>query len=209
MDRMYRYTRHVYDASRKFYLLGRDTLIADLPLAPGERLLEMGCGTARNLIHIARRHPEVVLYGIDVSDEMLKTAADKVAVAGLADRISLAQGDATAFDAATIFGLDAPLDRIVFSYSLSMIDAWPEALEEALRNLKPGGSIHVVDFGEQEGLPAWFRALLARWLSLFHVRFRPEIKAHAEALAAAGRGRASFQSRFRGYAYVLTFEKAA
>ena len=30
MDRMYRWTRHVYDASRKYYLLGRDALIGDI-----------------------------------------------------------------------------------------------------------------------------------------------------------------------------------
>ena len=36
MDRMYRWTRHVYDASRKYYLLGRDALIGELNVQPGE-----------------------------------------------------------------------------------------------------------------------------------------------------------------------------
>ena len=49
LDRNYRYQRRVYDLTRRYYLLGRNRLIADL--APPDRgcVLEIGCGTARNL----------------------------------------------------------------------------------------------------------------------------------------------------------------
>ena len=47
MDRMYRWTRHVYDASRKYYLLGRDHLIQKLKPAKTDLVCEVGCGTAR------------------------------------------------------------------------------------------------------------------------------------------------------------------
>src|SRR6185369_18061427 len=97
MDRMYRYTRHIYDLTRKPYLLGRDQLIAELDLEAGGSVLEMGCGTGRNLIAVARAYPEAELYGFDISEEMLKTAKAAVARAGLADRIHLRRGDATAF----------------------------------------------------------------------------------------------------------------
>ena len=50
MDRMYRRQRHIYDLSRKFYLLGRDEAIARLRPAPGDKVLEIGCGTGRNLV---------------------------------------------------------------------------------------------------------------------------------------------------------------
>jgi len=50
MDRMYRHQRHIYDASRKFYLLGRDALITGLAPPKGGTILEIGCGTGRNLI---------------------------------------------------------------------------------------------------------------------------------------------------------------
>src|SRR6185369_756625 len=104
MDRMYRYTRHIYDLTRKPYLLGRDRLIADLGLSAGGSVLEMGCGTGRNLIAVARAYPQAVLYGFDISEEMLKTAKTAVSRAGLDDRIHLCQGDATKFDAAAAFG---------------------------------------------------------------------------------------------------------
>ena len=58
MDRVYRHQRYIYDLTRKYYLFGRDRLIRELDLKPGERLVEIGCGTARNLVRIARRYPE-------------------------------------------------------------------------------------------------------------------------------------------------------
>ncbi len=60
MDRMYRFQRHIYDATRRFYLLGRERLIAELDVPPGGSVLEIGCGTGRNLILVARRYPNAV-----------------------------------------------------------------------------------------------------------------------------------------------------
>ena len=88
MDRMYRVTRHVYDATRKYYLLGRDRLIRQIDLPGSGRILEMGCGTGRNLIAAAEACPNAEIYGIDISEEMLKTARAQIAAAGLSDRIT-------------------------------------------------------------------------------------------------------------------------
>ncbi len=96
MDAIYRSQRHFYDLTRKYYLLGRDRLIRDLAPPAGGTVLEVGCGTGRNLIAAARAWPEARYFGIDISEAMLDTARAKVAAAGLADRITLAQGDATA-----------------------------------------------------------------------------------------------------------------
>ena len=62
MDRVYRRQRHVYDFTRKYYLFGRDRLIRNLSLAPGASLVEVGCGTARNLIAIAKAYPGTRLW---------------------------------------------------------------------------------------------------------------------------------------------------
>lgn len=67
-----------------------------------------------------------------------------------------------------MFGVPA-FDRILISYSLSMIPDWQAALAEAVRHLAPGGQLAVVDFGQGEGLPDAFTAALRRWLALFHV----------------------------------------
>jgi S-adenosylmethionine-diacylgycerolhomoserine-N-methlytransferase len=174
MDRMYRFQRHIYDATRKFYLLGRDKLIAELNPPPGGAVLEIGCGTGRNLIKIARRYPQARCYGLDVSEEMLRTARQQVAKAGLSDRITLAQADATNFDAQALFGR-AGFERVVVSYALSMIPPWREALTQALNVVAPGGSLHIVDFGDQAHLPVPFRTVLNSWLALFHVTPRKDL----------------------------------
>src|SRR5271154_2837984 len=120
MDRMYRRQRHIYDLSRRFYLLGRDEGIARLRPASGDKMLEIGCGTGRNLVKLAQAYPEARLFGVDVSREMLATAR-----AGLASRIALAQADATTFDSQGLFGC-ASFERVIISYALSMIPPWRE-----------------------------------------------------------------------------------
>src|SRR5262245_29779275 len=92
MDRVYRRQRHFYDLTRKYYLLGRDRLVRDLQARAGESIVEIGCGTARNLIRIAERYPGVKLYGLDASSQMLHTAGDAIARAKLSGQTVLKHG---------------------------------------------------------------------------------------------------------------------
>jgi S-adenosylmethionine-diacylgycerolhomoserine-N-methlytransferase len=207
MDQMYRHQRYIYDLSRRFYLLGRDALIAEIGARPSDAILEIACGTARNLIKLARAYPRSPCFGFDVSAEMLDSAASAVKRAGLADRIILAQGDATSFDPGRLLGRPQ-FERIVISYALSMIPPWREALAHALDQLAPGGSLHIVDFGDQAGLPRWFRFVLNRWLAAFHVTPRADM-IRVLAKLAEERGicwRAG--SRFGGYAVNAVVERS-
>ena len=99
MDGVYRYQRHVYDLTRKYYLLGRDRLIERLDVPPGGTVLELGCGTGRNLARAARAYPDARFFGLDISAGMLETAAVAVRREGLSGRVALARGDASDFDA--------------------------------------------------------------------------------------------------------------
>lgn len=208
MDRMYRWTRHIYDFTRKYYLLGRDALIGGLDIQPGQTVCEAGCGTARNLILMAKRYPDGRFFGFDASSVMLQTAGASLEKAGLKDKVPLLVALAQDFSAEK-FGLTGKFDRIVFSYALSIMDDWQAAVDRALTQVKPGGTIHVVDFGNQEGMPRWFKGVLGAWLKQFHVRFKPEVRAHFEALAAAGKGTIAYRDISRGYAYILNFRTAA
>jgi S-adenosylmethionine-diacylgycerolhomoserine-N-methlytransferase len=208
MDHMYRRQRHIYDATRKFYLLGRDATIAELRPPAGAGVLEIGCGTGRNLIKIARDYPEAQVFGLDVSNEMLESARASIARAGLASRIRVAQADATRFDADALFGRPN-FERVVISYALSMIPPWREALAQAVDALAPGGALHVVDFGDQAGLPAAFRAGLVRWLAAFDVTPRTDLRDELAAVAGPRGLRWSARDHMRGYAIRAVIEKPA
>lgn len=159
MDRRYRYQRHIFDLSRKFILFGRERAIAALRLGDARAILEIGCGTGCNLKVMAETHPALRLTGIDISEQMLKSARAKVARARLDDRITLMQGDAAALPAQ----LKAP--RILMSYSLSMVPDWQRALAAAIEALEPGGILAIVDFGNFEKLPDWLSAFCIDMLS--------------------------------------------
>lgn len=199
MNRMYRWQRYIYDATRRYYLLGRDQLIAELAPAPGAHVLEIGCGTGRNLIQAAQRYPAAQFTGIDISTEMLTTALTAIRRNGLSDRIRVAHGDATHFDPVRIVGIGAP-DHIVISYALSMIPDWHGVLSEATARLKPGGRLHVVDFGDQERLPLLVRRVLRRWLALFDVTPRSDLMTELVALAERHHAHLTFRRPYRGYA---------
>ena len=199
MDRIYRHQRHIYDATRKFYLLGRDGLIERLDPPPGGLVLEIGCGTGRNLIRAARRYPAARFFGLDLSQAMLATAETRIAVAALAGQITLAHGDATRFDPEALFGRRR-FDRVFFSYSLSMIPGWRDALGLALDALEADGRLHLVDFGGQDRLPDAFRAALRAWLARFHVSPRDDLAAVARSLAAVRNRAVRAEPLFRGYA---------
>jgi S-adenosylmethionine-diacylgycerolhomoserine-N-methlytransferase len=206
MNRMYRRQRHIYDGTRRYYLLGRDQLIAGLDPKPGASVLEIGCGTGRNLVLAAKQHPQARFFGIDVSTEMLTSAISAVSRRGLTNQIRVAHGDATAFNPETLFKVTA-FDHVMISYSLSMIPDWRRVLKTAASRIKPGGCLHVVDFGRQERLPGIVRTLLLRWLALFHVTPRDDLERALLELAQSSGGDLAFERPFRGYAQyaVLTF----
>lgn len=211
MDRMYRFTRHIYDITRAYYLLGRDRMLAQVQTGPGTATVEVGCGTARNLIKLARRPQPGLLCGLDASQEMLDTAAASIARAKVpsagSEPIRLKQGLAEDLDAAAMFGHTDPFDTVFFSYCLSMVPTWPAAIEAALANLKPGGKLLIVDFWDQADLPRLFAAGLKKWLSLFHVHYRPEVHDALVTLGQSGRADVSFESVYNRYAYIATVTK--
>jgi len=100
-------------------------------------------------------------------------------------RAELARGVAEELHLEALFGHRGGFDHVTVSYCLSMVDDPERAVRAAFRVLAPGGKLHVVDFGDMAGLPAWFRRGMAAWLARFGVRHRPEVEATLWALAGA------------------------
>lgn len=201
MDRVYRHQRHIYDATRKFYLLGRDPMIAGLKPPANGSVLEIGCGTGRNMVKVADRYPNAALYGIDISREMLATAAQAIDKAGHRARTRLACADAAQFDPARVFGQDR-FDRIFISYAVSMIPQWRSVLANAVNHLARGGELHVVDFGDLAGLPGWSKGALYTWLRWYHVTPRPDLFAAAAEVARWQGGSHHERRLYKGFAWL-------
>jgi S-adenosylmethionine-diacylgycerolhomoserine-N-methlytransferase len=177
MDRRYRYQRHIFDLSRRFILFGRDRAIAALRLGEARSVLEIGCGTGRNLKRMAEAHPALQLAGVDISGEMLKSARAKLVAARLDQRIALRQGDAAAAPAG------GKAARILMSYCLSMVPDWRRALAGAIDRLAPDGMLVIVDFGSFGGLPDWLAETCIEVLSRHDVtpclELTQELRRHA------------------------------
>lgn len=206
MNAVYRRQRHIYDVTRRAFLFGRDRLIDGLAVPDDGHVLEVGCGTARNLVRIGATYPGSWLYGFDISSQMLETARGNIARAGLSGRVRLAEGDATDFDPAARFGTGG-FERIVMSYCLSMIPDWQRALRLAARWLAAGGALHVVDFGDMAGWPRWIARAQEAVFARFHVsRCTTLAAALADAADHVG-GRPTFQPLYGGYAWYGRIER--
>lgn len=200
MDAFYRRHRHIYDATRRLFLFGREQVLVDLQPSPGEILLEVGCGTARNLIRAAQRWPDLRGVGVDISAQMLLTARNAVNRAGLSDRITLIQGDAATAAA-------VQCDYILFSYSLSMMPDWRAAVADAWTCLRPGGSLHIVDFGALRG---WARPALQwqrRWIAANDVKPVEDMQQQLRTLPGVASLRHSHM--LSGYCDLLIVSKSA
>jgi len=208
MDRIYRFQRRFgfYDATRKYYLLGRDPMLAGLRPPAGGTVLEIGCGTGRNLVHAARLYPQARLHGVDISTEMLAAAGSAVARAGLRGQVRLALADAVTLDPQKAFG-QAAYDRIFISYAVSMIPQWQRAMAEAARCLAPGGELHVADFGDMAGLPSWTKDAMHAWLGWYHVTPRPDLFETAAEIAASLGGTSTALRLHRSFSWISVIRK--
>ncbi|MCK4341339.1 MAG: class I SAM-dependent methyltransferase [Phycisphaerae bacterium] len=163
VQQFYRFHAYVYDWTRWTILHGRRRAAAALALRPHGRVLEIGCGTGLNFRYLLEYldPAEGRLTGLDFSPDMLKQAAKRVAGSGW-NNVELVQGDAATM------ALGRQFDAISFGYSLTMIPAWPAALERAYEHLVPGGTLVVLDFGRFD---KWgpLAPAMRTWLRLNHV----------------------------------------
>jgi S-adenosylmethionine-diacylgycerolhomoserine-N-methlytransferase len=161
-----------YDDFRKRLLKGREELFAALPRPPEGIWVDLGGGTGSNIENLAEHIGDLKkVYVVDLSTSLLKIASERFAEKGWS-HVEAVEYDATRFTPAA-----GAADVVTFSYSLTMIPNWFAAIENALRILKPGGTIGVVDFYVSRKFPddglrrhRWFtRTLWPNWFATDNV----------------------------------------
>jgi len=139
LQRFYAPQAEHYDHFRERLLQGRRELIDRLAPPPAATVVELGGGTGRNLEFFGPRMLSLERVDVvDICPALLEVARKRCAQWPGVARAIMAD--------ATQFRPEWPADRVYFSYSLTMMPDWRAAIENAVRMLKPGGLLGVVDF---------------------------------------------------------------
>lgn len=146
----YKFQSKIYDFTRWLFLFGRDAIIMELTKDFGRneklRILEVGVGTARNIIKIRKMFPNAQIDGIELSSEMYEKAIENCTKLSIEANIVNADFITYKFD-------NKKYDVILFSYVFTMLGSISEVFIEKSRTLlKEDGKIAVVDFHQTKNV---------------------------------------------------------
>ena len=150
---------HRYDRGIRLLTLGRVDKAYDRLAAyvmPGQRVLDLGCGTGALSLRAAQRGATV--RGIDVNAQMLEMAGQRVEAADLTDSVELCEMGVAELGSEVDQGYDVVVSSLCFSELTEGERIY--ALKETYRVLKPGGLLLLAD----EVLPRGPIRLLVHWL---------------------------------------------
>jgi demethylmenaquinone methyltransferase/2-methoxy-6-polyprenyl-1,4-benzoquinol methylase len=152
-----------YDGLNRFLSLGVDQiwrrrLMAAVKADRPQKVLDMATGTGDVALALGKHLSHARITGVDLSAGMLAVGKKKVAAADLADRIEMIQGDSEnlsleseSYDAATV------------AFGVRNFENLQVGLSELCRVLKPGASLHVLEFSRPRVFPV---------KQIFHAYFR-------------------------------------
>lgn len=160
LDSFYGPQASLYDGFREKFLHGRREMVERLPLSPGAIWVDLGCGTGSNLEYVSERVAALSqVYLVDLSEALLAIAQKRIDSKGWSN-VGIVRDDVSKWSLG-----ENSVDIVTFSYSLTMIPDWFDALLQAKRMLKPGGFIGVADFYVSRKYPEAGRAKHRRWIN--------------------------------------------
>lgn len=205
------FIRQRYNRISKFFVLFewffllppgiRRKAVARLELKPGDSVLEVGCGTGRNL-NLLRQAvgSEGRVYGVDLSDGMLAEARE-LCEQEKWENVKLIQGDAADIS------LPEQVDALLFSLSYNTMPHHKEVLRHAWNQLKPGKFMVIMD----AKLPPGFRGKLLLpyciWVMKLTVLGNPYVQPWEELREVAGQ--VEMEEMLLGSYYICRARKQA
>jgi len=120
----------------------KELLVEQAAVSGGQRVLDLGCGTGTLALQVKQREPDAALVGLDADPEMLDQARMKAEGAGV--ELELTEGFSTELPYE-----DASFDRVLSTLFFHHLDPEPkrQTAREIARVLRPGGELHVADWG--------------------------------------------------------------
>lgn len=116
------------------------------------KILDVACGTADSTVQIAKSIENASIYGVDISDGMLKIGEEKVRKLGLDNRIKFLNSYAENIDFQ-----DNTFDAVFVAFGVRNFSDRMKGLGEIMRVLKPQGSLFVLELSEPQNA-------IVRWL---------------------------------------------
>ena len=140
----------------------KNHLVKQACIEKGHRVLDLGCGTGTLTLLIKSHHPKAGVIGLDADPKVLEIARAKATKAGL--NVTLDHG--MAFE---LPYRDASFDRVLSSLLFHHLtrENKARALKEAFRVLRPGGELHVADWGRAHNSLMRMAFLLVQMLDGF------------------------------------------
>lgn len=138
-------------------------LINQANIQPGQLVLDIGCGTATHTVRVKQAQPKAIVHGLDIDPQVLQIAQQKIEKNNI--ELFLKQGSAIVLPYS-----DQGFDHIISSlllHHLTDLDK-QQMLHEAFRVLKPGGQLHLIDFGQPLDISMWMISLIVRWFEEIH-----------------------------------------
>jgi len=153
---------HLYDPVMKVTVPEnkiKNSLVQQANIDKDKRILDLGCGTATLTILIKKLHPDAEVIGLDGDPNILEIARSKVSASGFD----------IALDTGMAFELPYPdqnFDRVISSLMLHHLtrENKKRTFKEVFRILRPGGELHVADFGKPQNFIMYIISLIMRRL---------------------------------------------
>lgn len=121
----------------------RHYAIKMLHLQPGEKVLDVACGTCMMTMEALDHHPEIKIEGLDYNKKMLLWGKDNLKRKGLDKSVTLTQGDAMALPYA-----DNSFDAIMSAFAMRNVPDVGQMLKEMKRVVKPGGRVVTLELAK-------------------------------------------------------------
>ena len=152
INKIYNTHSKFYDLTRPFFLFNRKKTIELLNIQKQDKIIDLACGTGLNIPLLLKKTSSENILGIDYSEAMLKKAMKKY------PGVKFIKGDVATYK------FSKKVDKIISTYSLSMIGNFKKTILNVKNSLKKNGTFVILDFYKWNGIIKIFYPIFKLWL---------------------------------------------